>query len=231
MATTEKRFVVTGDQAIRLGKVETELKRQLYSQHDTKLNPEGVIATYQGMTEGKLTPFAGGLRGKFLRSMMVIIGGVEKLDLPDLVKAVRELDSYAESMILYEKFTTLAEPEAVLQIELSPADQGFTEPPTWKEFACNKRLAEWSRAVFEGYIVELNPAEVGPHMAIQYTGQPNGEVIWIAMETVPDSHGFPGVFAVARDGGGGLWLHGDWIDPGRRIDLGRRFSFRLRKVA
>src|SRR3989338_6215860 len=104
MATTEKRFVVTGDQAIRLGKVE---------------------------------------------------------------------------------------PEAVLQIELSPADQGFTEPPTWKEFACNKRLAEWSRAVFEGYIVELNPAEVGPHMAIQYTGQPNGEVIWIAMETVPDSHGFP----------------------------------------
>lgn len=229
MATTE-RFVVTGDQSLRYANADAELRRQLFLQRDTKLNPEQVIATVQGMTEGKLTPFGGGLRGKFIRTMPVMIGGVDKIELVDRGKAAREVDSYAESMMRHEQFTTLVEPEVALQIELTPADLGFTEPPTRDEFFDEKRLAEWSRANFDGYIVELNPAEVGPHMAIQYTNQPNGEVVWIAMKTIPDLDGYSSVFRVGRDDDGRLWLRSGWFNPAYRIRLGGRFSFRLRKL-
>lgn len=230
MATTE-RFVVTGDQSLRIGRADTELKRQLYSQRDTKLNPEHVIATLQGMTEGKLTPFGSGLRGTFIHTMAVQIGGVSKSELIEQVKVARESGPYVEGMILCDQFTTLAEPEVALQILLSPADQGFAEVPTYEEFCDASRLAKWSRANFDGYVVELNSAEVGPHMAIQYTNQPDGEVVWIAMEAILDTNGHTSIFKVERIGDGGLWLYYDWVIPNNRINLADHFSFRLRKVA
>jgi len=105
----DQRFVVGGDQAIRIARASAELNRQLFLQSNgCKLDPEKVIATFQGMTEGKLTPFGGGLRGRFIRTMPILIGGVPKLDLVEQVKAVRELGSYAESMIRHDKFETLS---------------------------------------------------------------------------------------------------------------------------
>ena len=84
MATTE-RFVVDRDQAHRISKRIAELQRQVFLQNDTALDPERVIATLQGMTEGKLTPFSGGLRGRFIRTMSITIGGVLKDDLIEQV--------------------------------------------------------------------------------------------------------------------------------------------------
>src|SRR3989344_4827167 len=68
-----------------------------------------VMDTLQTIHDGKLTPFAGGLRGRFIRTMPILIGGVPKNELIEQVKAVRELGTYAESMIRHELFTTLEE--------------------------------------------------------------------------------------------------------------------------
>ena len=231
MATNEKRFVVTGEQSLRLGNASAELNRQLYLQRDTKLNPEHVIATLQGMTEGKLAPFTGGLRGRFIRTMPIQIGGVPKDELLEQVRAVRSIYPYAESMMKHKSFTTLGEQELAILIDLSPADLGFTENPTTDEFLDEERLAQWSAANLDSYIVELCPAEVGPHFAIQYKNQPKGEVLWIAMKRLPDSVGYPHVFHVERYDDGELWLGGGWADPGGRWSLGGRVLFRLRKAS
>lgn len=198
---------------------------------DKSLAFEKLMDTLQTIHDGKLTPFAGGLRGRFIRTMPIIIGGVLKDDLIEQVKAVRELGSYTESMIRHKLFTTLAEPETAILIDLCPADLGFTENPTTAELLDTARLAEWSKANLEGYVIELCPAEVGPHLSIQYKDQPNGEVLWIAMERVPDSVGSPYVFGVRRYGDGELWLSYGWASPGGRWRLGDHVVFRLRKVS
>ncbi len=226
-------FAVTGDQALRLGNRFAELQRQLFLQRETKLDPERVIATLQGMTEGKLTPFAVGLRGRFIRTMPILIGGVSKDELAEQVKAAgRELGNYAASMMRHELFTTLAEPEPCILIDLSPADLGFTEEPTTSELLDPARLVKLSEAnLDDGWVLELCPAEVGPHLAIQYKDQPKGEVLWVAMERIPDSDGYPNVFSVGRYDDGGLWLRDGWAAPGSRWGLDARIVVRLRKVS
>ena len=230
MATNE-RFVVTGDHALRISNASAELSRQLFLQRDCKLDPERVIATLQGMTEGKLTPFAGSLHGRFIRTMSIQIGGVPKGELIEQVKTVREVSSCPESMTQHKLFTTLAESEQCILTDLSPVDLGFTENPTTTELLDPKRLLEWSTANLDGYVIELCPAEVGPHLAIQYTDQPKGEVLWVAMERILDPVGHPSVFGVERSDSGGLWLDGDWVYPGHCWPLGHRLVFRLRKVS
>ncbi|MFA5967541.1 MAG: hypothetical protein WC805_03500 [Patescibacteria group bacterium] len=51
----------------------------------------------------------------------------------------------------------------------------------------------------------LCPAWAGPELRKQYSDQPNGEWLRIAMEPIVDSNGGPGLFSVERDGSG-LWL-------------------------
>ena len=234
MATNE-RFVVTGDQALRISNASAELARQLYLQRDCKLDPEHVIATLQNMTEGKLVPFAGGMRGRFIRTMPIMIGGVSKDELIEqLAVAHRELGGYSKSMMNHNLFTTLAEPEPITLIDLCPADLGFTDPknlPTTTELFDVKCLTAWSEANLDGYVLDLCPAETGPHLAIQYKDQPKGEVLWIAMERIPDSDGDPGVFDVERRGDGELWLGRGWTPPDDRWGLDSRIVFRLRKVS
>ncbi len=231
MATTE-RFVVDRDQAHRISKRIAELQRQVFLQNDTALDPERVIATLQGMTEGKLTPFASGLRGRFIRTMPILIGGVSKDDLiVQLGTATREISGYAKSMMNHKLFTTLAEPEMITLIDLCPADLGFTENPTTTELFDVKRLTAWSEANLDGHVLDLCPAETGPHLAIQYKDQPKGEVLWIAMERIPDSVGHPYVFAVERNDDGRLWLYDGWTSPDGRWGLDYRVVFRLRKVS
>jgi len=76
--------------------------------------------------------------------------------------------------------------------------------------------------------LDLCPAEVGPQLRLQYTDQPKGEWLRIAMESIADSDGRLRVFDVAR-GGDELWLYGDLGHPGNfwyAIDL---FVFVRRK--
>lgn len=199
---------------------------------DKSLPFEKLMDTLQTIHDGKLTPFAGGLRGRFVRTMPITIGGVSKEDLLDQVRLVRSVSPNAESMMKHEAFTTLDQQEAAILIDLSPADLGFTENPTTTELFDKKRLAEWSAANLDGYVIELCHAEVGPHFAIQYSkDQPKGEVLWVAMERIPGLGGYPFVFGVRRGGGGGLWLSYVWADPDDHWGLVRRIVFRLRKVS
>jgi hypothetical protein len=199
---------------------------------DKSLPFDKVMDSLQLIHDGKLTPFSGGLRGRFIRTMPIMIGGVSKDDLIEQVKAAhRELGSYAASMMRHEMFTTLDEPETITLIDLCPADLGFTENPTTDELLDVKRLAEWSAVNLDGYVLDLCPAEVGPHLAIQYKDQPKGGVLWIAMERIPDSGDDPDVFVVERDDDGGLWLARAWTLPGGRWGLDLRVVFRLRKIS
>lgn len=194
-----------------------------------------LMDTLQNIHDGKLTPFAGGLRGRFVRTMPILIGGVPKDVLAEQVKAARELSSYAESMMQHELFTTLPEPELAMLINLCPADLGFTDPnnlPTTTELLDPARLLKWSAAnLDDGWVIELCPVEVGPHLAIQYKDQPKGEVLWVAMERIPDSDGDLDVFRVERHDDGELWLIHAWASPNSRWYLDRRIVFRLRKVS
>jgi hypothetical protein len=125
--------------------------------------------------------FAGSLPGRFVRTMSITIGGVPKAELYERAKAVRTVSPYAKRIMKHEQFTTLPDPETVLLIALTPEDLGFTDRPTIAEALSNERLADWSDANLPGWQVTLNPAEVGPHLAIQYTGQMEGEFLWVGI--------------------------------------------------
>ena len=222
------RRCVADDQYGKLTRRLDELKRRA---DEGTIPFEPTMNALTPIIEGKAAPFGGGLRGRFIRTMPIKIGGVAKDDLIEQVKAVRELSTYAESMMRHKLFITLDEPETAILIDLTPADLGFTENPTTTELLDVKRLADWSAANLEGYVLELCPAEVGPHLAIQYKDQPNGEILWVAMERIPDSDGNPYVFDVKRYDDGELWLRRAWTRPDYRWELAYRIVFRLRKVS
>lgn len=223
------RRCVPDDQYASISRRLDELKRRV---DEGTIPYEPAMNALTPIIEGKAAPFGGGLRGRFIRTMSIQIGGVSKDDLiAQLGTANREVSGYAESMMNHKLFTTLAEPEPIMLIDLCPADLGFTENPTTTELFDVKRLAAWSEANLDGYVLDLCPAETGPHLAIQYKDQPKGEVLWIAMDRIPDSDGDPGVFGVERRDDGELWLDFGWADLGDRWDLDHRIVFRLRKLS
>jgi hypothetical protein len=173
--------------------------------------------------------FAGSLPGRFVRTMSITIGGVPKAELYERAKAVRTVSPYAKRIMKHEQFTTLPAPETVLLIALTPEDLGFTDRPTIAEVLNNERLAEWSDANLAGWQVTLNPAEVGPHLAIQYTGQMEGEFLWIGMERIPGSGGRPYVFYLERNDEGGRSLDAHWTYPYALWRLEYLVALRLRR--
>lgn len=46
--------------------------------------------------------------------------------------------------------------------------------------------------------LKLCPAEVGPQLALQYSDQPSGERLYVAMKPIPASDGEPRIFVVAH---------------------------------
>jgi hypothetical protein len=189
-----------------------------------------MATTLEGMTDGKPVPLAISLRGRFLRTMPVVIGGVPKAELIEQVKAVRYVSPYAKRIMKHESFTTLPKQETALQIALTPEDLGFTDRPTIAEILNNDRLAEWSAANLDGWKVTLNPAEAGPHLAIQYTGQPQNEFLWIGMDRIPGSGGRPYVFYLERNDEDGYSLDAHWTYPYALWRLDYLVAFRLHKV-
>ncbi|MDB5264830.1 MAG: hypothetical protein JWN64_401 [Parcubacteria group bacterium] len=170
---------------------------------------------------------------KFAKWRTFLIGGVAKEVLLKRVEAGFVVSDYAKSLVNNPALTTLDKEEAIDTIILTPADFGYERMPTTTELLNPTRLAEWSAQNAErldGHVVELLPAEAGPHIRDQYKDQPSDEVLWIAMERITDSDGDPGVFYVGRDSDGEQWLDADWTDPDDQWGLGRRLVFRLRKV-
>lgn len=74
--------------------------------------------------------------------------------------------------------------------------------------------------------LELCPAEVGPHLRLQYPGK---EWMLIAMKQITDRFGGPDVFRLDAIGDQ-LDLYGCYAEPSRRWDSVFKFVFRFRKL-
>ena len=146
-------------------------------------------------------------------------------------ETVRTVSPYAKRIVKHEAFTTLPAPETALQIALTPEDFGFTDRPTIADMLNPDRLAEWSAANLDGWQVELNPAETGPQLAIQYTGQPQNEFLWIGMERIPGSGGRPFVFYLEHNDEDMYSLDAHWTYPYALWRLDYLVAFRLRKLS
>lgn len=76
--------------------------------------------------------------------------------------------------------------------------------------------------------LELCPAEVGPQLRLQYTDQPMGEWIVVAMDPITGSGGYPKVFDVFRRIAD-VWLNGYCGHLGNKWCAGNLFVFVRRK--
>ncbi len=97
----------------------------------------------------------------------VRVGGMGK---SDLAKALREhnvqLNSAAEALFEDDRFTTLTQTTNIEIACLSVADLGFPEGATYDQLIA--RALNWG-------LVEC-PIELGPHLRLQFTDQPEGSV-------------------------------------------------------
>jgi len=130
------------------------------------------------------------------------------------------ISDFARSMLQKPEFTINSKSEKLNLIKLKVQDLGFPGSATTDEIY--KRANELG--------LELCPPEVGPHLRLNYEKvfskeQAKGECFRIAMKQITDSHGYPGVFDVDRDVGGGRWLRDDWARPDGSWDPGREFVF------
>ncbi|MGH7783197.1 MAG: hypothetical protein ACREO5_05075, partial [Candidatus Binatia bacterium] len=148
-----------------------------------------------------------------LRTMPITIGGVPKDKLLEKVKAVRFVSPYAERIMKHEQFTTLEQRETALLTVLTPKDFGFTKMAEVADLMHPERLAAWSKDNLVSWEITIVPAEVGPHLAIQYTEQPQDEFLWMAMDRIPGYAGRPFLFFVERDDDEVNSLDSHWMYP------------------
>jgi hypothetical protein len=166
-----------------------------------------------------------------LRTIPVTIGGVPKEKLLEQVKAARYVSPYAERMMKHEQFTTLQKPETAVLIILTPKDFGFTKMAEVADLLNPKRLAAWSEENLNGWEITIVPAETGPHLAIQYTGQPQNEFLWMAMDRIPGYAGRPYLFYIERDDDEVNSLDSHWMYPAAPWPLHYTVAFLLRQAA
>lgn len=159
------------------------------------------------------------------------IGGVPTKELENKVeKSCEEVTRWVKDIMNQKAFVTAETQTDVDFVILTPVDLGFTSCPRTYAFMTNKFCAEWSAKHLEGFIIELCEPEDGPQLRIQYEDQPNGEVLWMAMERITDSEGHPSLFAVERSDGGKRWLRTGRVGPDHASDLDDRVVFRFRKL-
>jgi hypothetical protein len=169
-----------------------------------------------------------GRSGAVYYILPVMIGGVAKSELPAQVQVAGQLSSLGEQAMRSSQFRVLRKRQTRMQILLSPKQLGFRTNPSLSELFDKKRLAEWSGANLAGHVIRLNPAEVGPHLAIQYQSQKMIKKVAVAMEPIVwSSLKYPVTFAVERINKATLILTAHWLDPEDDIPLDLPFAFWL----
>ncbi|MFA5798945.1 MAG: hypothetical protein WC892_05200 [Patescibacteria group bacterium] len=154
-----------------------------------------------------------------IRRQTIEIGGQTEQQLEAAFEAAgSKISPNALHMLRHEDFTTAKNPEQANLIRLTVADLGFDHDPTTDEI--------YAKAEELG--LELCPAEVGPHLRLDYKDQPLGEWLRVAMKQISDPGGDPGVFSVERRADG-AWLDVRWAGPAPTWDPDYEFVFRLRK--
>jgi len=128
------------------------------------------------------------------------------------------VSDWARGMMNHERFTTSPRKKTLRLARAKVGELGFTEMPTTTELFARIRQ-----------VGSLCPAEVGPRLRYDYQDQPNSEILWVAMETIPDLYGDPYVFAVRREVGGRRWLYAGFARPDGQWGLERGVVFVPRK--
>lgn len=128
------------------------------------------------------------------------------------------VSDWSADMMKQDAFTVVSQEEQIDLVVVSVAELGFKEATHYD--VIYQRAKERD--------LELCPAEVGPQLRLQYTDQPLNEWLIIAMEAIRDSGDALSVFRVGHDDDG-LWLNGDFGNPGDLWNPDRRFVFRTRK--
>lgn len=124
-----------------------------------------------------------------------------------------KISSYAEHILKQVTYQKRKEYAELVIVKVS--DMGLSDYPTTREI--------YARAKQFG--LALCTPDIGPELRLQYDEQPEGEYLYVGMEPVLASDGYPSVFCVYRDGGE-AWLGRVWARPGGHWDSGRRFVFR-----
>ena len=219
-----------GQLAVKQHELFGRAKRGVYESIDE------VLAAVQRVIEGKepIIPTLS-VDQKFAKWRTFIIGGFVPRALLSRVETGCKVGDGAKNLMRQVSFTTRSMvEEGVETIILTPADFGYERQPTVTELLDPTRLAEWSKQnahrLPADYVVELLPAEAGPHIRDQYKDQLKYEVLWIAMKRIADSNGNQHVFGLERSDDGERKLHTGWMHPDDPCSLDRRLVFRLRKV-
>lgn len=116
---------------------------------------------------------------------------------------------------ILKKVKVASDPTKIDIVVVTVAELGFPNGTT--------RAQIYEKALSLG--LKLCPAEVGPQMRLQYTDQPNGEWILVAMEPISDSGGYLGVFGVVRYDDG-RWLNSRSGHPDYVWNGDNRWAFR-----
>ena len=163
---------------------------------------------YTAFPEGRIRKRGGGNHRRKTKDQLVRELEEHKID----------TNGYVRDMLESKDFTVSQNVERLDLVRLSVKDLGFPDGATVLEI--------FIRAQELG--LDLCPAEVGPHLRLQYVDQPLNEWVSVAMKQIAGRGGFPGVFALER-GGGGLWLSSRWAGPGDWWGADNQLAFSLRK--
>ena len=136
----------------------------------------------------------------------------------EVVKAVMKIGDWANDILGKPAFTATTSETEVELVVASVAELGFKDGATRKDI--------YVRAQELG--LDLCPPEVGPQLRLQYTDQPKGEWLVIAMEPITGSDGNLSLFYVGRDGDA-RWLYANHGHPVCFWDGDFRYVFLRRK--
>ena len=156
--------------------------------------PENLKHMYTKFPEGRV---------KF-RNIELGTGITDGQDFIDTMQAQGIHIEYATQLLQNDDFKVVGEHRRADLVEVSVRDLGFNGTTRYDKIV--ERAKELG--------LEVCPAEVGPQLRLQYTDQPFGEYLIVAMNAISGRGGGPHVFVVGRDGDG-LWLS---TDDGRSDD-------------
>lgn len=119
-------------------------------------------------------------------------------DFRNELKKNNRIGVWGDDILGQSAFTVSDIEKEVDLVNISVEELGFKDGATRKDI--------YDRALELG--LQLCPEEVGPQLRLQYTDQPKGEWLRVAMEPIADSDGDLNVFDVAHDSDG-RWLNGN----------------------
>ncbi|MFA6423719.1 MAG: hypothetical protein WCV83_00195 [Candidatus Magasanikbacteria bacterium] len=151
----------------------------------------------------------------------VMTGGKTKQQLfEEMQKQKIQVYDEAKFLMRSEDFSTTSETEQADFVRLTVRDLfNDSNSHTTDEIYERKRQLG----------LELCQSQDGPNYRLHYTNQPQGEWLRMGMKQITDADGYPGVFYLDCDGGGGLKLRVHWMSPGDQWRSGHQFVFRLSK--